>query len=151
MEVMLGGLASFKNEIEWFKQEASKWEVSLSNIIVHKANEDYCRFLESLMLPEVEYAVAITAFWAIEAVYQDAFAHCLEEGNNVPSEIQEACRRWGNEAFGEYCSSLKKIANRVLEKSSNEVCAKAEATLLRVLEHEIEFWNMSSGGLSERI
>lgn len=98
------------------------------------------------MLPEVEYGVAITALWAIEAVYQESFAHCLEDGGKTPSELQEACQRWGNEGFGEYCRCLKKIANRCLGKASNEVLAKAEATFLLVLEHEIEFWNMSHGG-----
>jgi len=32
---------------------------------------EHCdRLLESLMSPDVKYTVAITAFWAIEAVYQ---------------------------------------------------------------------------------
>ncbi|KAF2289069.1 hypothetical protein GH714_025631 [Hevea brasiliensis] len=144
MEVILGGLASL-NEIAWFKSEASKWDVPLSNTVVHKANQNYRRFLENLMLPEVDYAVAITAFWAIEAVYQESFAHCLEDGSKTPSELQDTCQRWGNEGFGEYCRSLQKIANRCLEKASSDVLTKAEVTFLRVLEHEVEFWNMSHG------
>ena len=43
VEVLLGGLASLNDEIEWFKKEASKWGVSLSNIMVHKSNYNYCR------------------------------------------------------------------------------------------------------------
>ncbi|KDP27900.1 hypothetical protein JCGZ_18980 [Jatropha curcas] len=146
MEVILGGLASLNDEIAWFKSEASKWDVSLSNTVVHKANQTYCRFLESLMSREVEYALALTALWAIEATYQESFAHCLEDGSKTPPELQETCRRWGNEGFGEYCRSLKKIANRYLEKASADVIAKAEVTLLHVLEHEVEFWNMSHRG-----
>ncbi|KAF2289071.1 hypothetical protein GH714_025643 [Hevea brasiliensis] len=145
MEVILGGLASLNDEIAWFKSEASKWDVPLSNTVVHKANQNYRRFLENLMLPEVDYAVAITAFWAIEAVYQESFAHCLEDGSKTPSELQDTCQRWGNEGFGEYCRSLQKIANRCLEKASSDVLTKAEVTFLRVLEHEVEFWNMSHG------
>ncbi|XP_057959602.1 probable bifunctional TENA-E protein isoform X2 [Malania oleifera] len=146
MDVILRGLASLNDEIEWFKKEASKWEVQLSSIVPLKANEDYCRFLEGLVSPEVEYPVAITAFWAIEAVYQESFAHCLEEGSNTPAELKEACQRWGNDGFGLYCHSLQKIANRHLEKASAGVLAKAEVVLLQVLEHEFEFWNMSSLG-----
>ncbi|XP_058000897.1 probable bifunctional TENA-E protein [Hevea brasiliensis] len=145
MEVILGGLASLNDEIAWFKSEASKWDVPLSNTVVHKANQNYSRFLENLMLPEVDYAVAITAFWAIEAVYQESFAHCLEDDSKTPSELQDTCQRWGNEGFGEYCRSLQKIANRCLEKASSDVLTKAEVTFLRVLEHEVEFWNMSHG------
>lgn len=98
------------------------------------------------MSPEVEYTVAITAYWGIEAVYQDSFAHCLEHGSNTPSELQEACQRWGNDGFGQYCNSLKNIANRRLEKASDEERRKAEVTLLSVLEHEVDFWNMSHDG-----
>ncbi|KAK6254392.1 Thiaminase-2/PQQC - like 2 [Theobroma cacao] len=146
VEVMLGGMAALNDEIAWFKKEASKWGVQLSDIVPQKANQNYCRFLESLMSPEVEYTVAITAFWAIEAVYQESFAHCLEDGTKPPPELQETCQRWGNEGFGQYCNALRKIADRQLEKASDDVITKAEVTFLRVLEHEVDFWNISHGG-----
>lgn len=145
MEVILGGMASLNDEINWFKKEASKFHVSLTSVIPQNANVKYCRFLESLTSSETEYAVAISVFWAIEAVYQESFAHCLEEGGMIPQELQETCEHWGNEAFGAYCKSLQDIANRCLEKASAEVISKAEVSFLRVLEHEIEFWNMSVG------
>lgn len=44
MEVMLGGMASLNDEIEWFKNEAPKWGVQLSDIVPQKANQDYCRY-----------------------------------------------------------------------------------------------------------
>ncbi|GKD33577.1 hypothetical protein Tco_1249086, partial [Tanacetum coccineum] len=50
--------------------------------------------LESLTSSEVEYPMAISVFWAIEAVYQESFAHCLKEGNKVPQELQDTCERW---------------------------------------------------------
>lgn len=143
MEVILSGIASLNDEIAWFKREASKWGVELSDIVPQKANQDYCRFLESLMSPDVEYTVAITAFWAIEAVYQESFAHCLGDGSKTPPELRETCQRWGNDGFGQYCGSLRKIASRLLLKASDEVLTKAEVALLQVLEHEVEFWNMS--------
>ncbi|GAV70866.1 TENA_THI-4 domain-containing protein [Cephalotus follicularis] len=144
VEVILSGLASLKDEISWFQNEASNWGVQLSHIVAHKATGDYCRFLESLMLPEVEFTISITAYWAIEVVYQDAFTHCLEDDAKTPPELQETCQRWGNDEFGQYCQSLKKIANRRLEKCSDDLLVKAEATFLRVLEHEVQFWNMSA-------
>lgn len=105
------------------------------------------------MRPEVEYTVAITALWGIEAVYQESFAHCLEDGSKTPPELRETCQRWGNEAFGQYCSALQKIANRRLEKVSDDLLKEgyddllkqAEAVFLRVLEYEVDFWNMSRG------
>lgn len=145
MEVLLSGLAALNDEIAWFKKEASNWGVVLSSIAPQRVNQDYCRFLESLMGPDVEYTGAITALWAIELVYQESFAYCLEEGSRTPSELAETCQRWGNEGFGQYCRSLQKIADRRLLRATNEERKKAEAVLLRVLEHEVEFWNMSHG------
>ncbi|KAL2464223.1 Bifunctional TENA-E protein [Forsythia ovata] len=145
MDLILSGMAALNDEIAWFKSEASKWGVALHSVVPHKANLDYCRFLESLMSPDIEYTVAITAFWAIEAVYQESFAHCLEDGSRTPEELKETCQRWGNTGFGQYCRSLRNIANRHLEKASDHMLSKAEVILIRVLEHEVEFWNMSRG------
>lgn len=147
MEVILGGMASLEDEISWFKTEANKWGISLSDVVPQQANKNYCGLLESLMSPDAEYTVAITAFWAIETVYQESFAHCIEEGSKTPPELKETCVRWGNEAFGKYCQSLQNIANRCLQKASDEELKKAEVMLLSVLEHEVEFWNMSRGNV----
>ncbi|KAL0538035.1 hypothetical protein IC582_027029 [Cucumis melo] len=141
-EVILGSLAALNDEFAWFKKEALKRDINLSEIVPQKATAGYSRFLESLMRPEVEYTVAITALWAIEAVYHESFAYCLEEGTKTPLELREACERWGSEGFDKYCSTLKKIADRRLEMGSGEVNKKAEVGLLRVLEYEVGFWNM---------
>ncbi|XP_041006149.1 probable bifunctional TENA-E protein [Juglans microcarpa x Juglans regia] len=143
MEVILSGMASLNEEISWFKSEIPKWGLQLSGIVPQKANQDYCRFLENLMGPDVEYTVAITALWTIEAVYQASFALCLEDGAKTPAGLRQTCQRWGNDGFRQYCNSLQQIANRHLQKASNDLLTKAEVALLRVLEHEVEFWNMS--------
>ncbi|XP_027115909.1 probable bifunctional TENA-E protein [Coffea arabica] len=145
MDVILSGMASLNDEFAWFNKEASKWGVSLTNVAPQKANLDYCRFLESLMSSEVEYTVAITAFWAIETVYQDSFAHCLEDGSNTPEELRDTCQRWGNDGFGQYCHALQSIAEHHLEKASDDVRKRTEAAVLDVLEYEVAFWNMSQG------
>ncbi|XP_019056756.1 PREDICTED: bifunctional TENA-E protein [Tarenaya hassleriana] len=145
MEVVLGGLSALNDEIDWFKSEGSKWGVDFSTVLPQKTNQDYCRFLEKLTEKEVKYSVVMTAFWAIEAVYQESFAHCLEEGNRIPPELAGACRRWGNDGFRRYCSSVKAIADRCLENASGDDLAEAEAVFVSVLEHEIAFWDMSRG------
>ncbi|WVZ11597.1 hypothetical protein V8G54_016127 [Vigna mungo] len=147
MEVILGGVASLEDEISWFKREASKWGISLSEVVPQQANKKYCGLLESLMSPDVEYTVAITAFWVIEVVYQESFAHCIGEGSKTPQELKETCERWGSEAFAKYCQSLQNIANRRLQKASDEELKKAEHTFLNILEYEVDFWNMSRGNV----
>ena len=44
MEVILSGMASLNDEIAWFKSEAAKWGVQLSDIVPQKANQAYCRY-----------------------------------------------------------------------------------------------------------
>lgn len=145
VDVILAGMAALNDEIAWFKKEASKWNVTLDGVEAQKINLDYCNFLESLMNSDVSYTQSVTIFWAIEVVYQVSFAHCLEDGSKTPDELKETCHRWGNEGFGHYCQKLKAIANRRLEKASDDVLAKTEVGLFRMLEHEVEFWNMSQG------
>lgn len=145
VEVILGGVAALNDELSWFKKEASKWDVHLHDITPQKANLEYCRLLQSFMLPEIDYAVAITAFWAIETVYQESFSLCLGSGSKTPAELMETCHRWGNAHFKEYCRSLQMIADRCLEKAPDDVLRKAEVAFVSILEHEVGFWNMSSG------
>lgn len=42
MEVILGGMASLEDEISWFKTEANKWGISLSDVVPQQANKNYC-------------------------------------------------------------------------------------------------------------
>ena len=76
-------------------------------------------------------------------MYQESFAQCLGKDSKTPLELKETCERWDNEVFGQYCQCLQNIANRRLQKASDDELKKAEVALLRVLELEVEFWNMS--------
>ena len=42
-DIILGGLASLNDEVTWFKEEASRWEVSLTSVVPQRANLMYCR------------------------------------------------------------------------------------------------------------
>ncbi|XP_078160544.1 heme oxygenase-like, multi-helical [Carex rostrata] len=144
MEIILGGVAALSDELSWFKNEASKWGVDLCGITPLTANTEYCRFLHSFTTPDINYTVAVTAFWAIETVYQESFSFCVEGDHKTPTELLGACQRWGNSDFGQYCKSLQQIADRRLKEAPIDVFRKAEEVFISVLEHEIEFWNMSS-------
>lgn len=145
IDIILGGLVALDQEISWFRKEASNWEVDLLNCNPQRANTEYCRFLESLMQPDVDYAVVIVALWAIEVVYCDSFALCLDLDAKTPPLLLEACQRWGNKGFKQYCTSLQKIADKALDNAPHNVQQKAEEAFIQILKNEIEFWNMSYG------
>ncbi|KAJ1699261.1 hypothetical protein LUZ63_007773 [Rhynchospora breviuscula] len=144
MEIIFGGAAALSDELSWFKNEASKWGVDLCGITPFTANTEYCRFLQSFTTLDINYTVAATAFWAIETVYQESFSFCIEGDHKTPTELLGTCQRWGNSDFGQYCKSLQQIADRCLKKAPADVVRMAEEVFVSVLEHEIEFWNMSS-------
>lgn len=97
------------------------------------------------MQPEVDYAISITAFWAIEMVYQESFQLCLESGSKTPADLLETCQRWGNSSFKQYCASLQSIADHCLEKAEDDILRKAEEAFVGVLHNEVGFWNLSCG------
>ncbi|WOH15859.1 hypothetical protein DCAR_0935405 [Daucus carota subsp. sativus] len=143
VDMLLNIMASMNHENSCFKEEASKWRVSLTSVVPEKAILEYCSFLESLMNSEVEYAVALTVFGIMETAFYEGFAHCLENGTKIPEELTEFCQRYGSDGFRHQCQSLQNAANRLLEKAPNEVRSKAEVNLVKGLEHEIELWNIS--------
>ncbi|KAM3360235.1 putative bifunctional TENA-E protein [Capsicum galapagoense] len=147
VEVILAGLGYLNDQICWLKQEASKWHITLTSVVLdHKALLDYFRFFERLTRsPDVKYADAVTILWAVESVYHNGFVHCLEEGNNTPEEMKEGCKIWGNENIKQYCQSLENIANKKLEEASNEQVSKNEVLILDFLENIVRYWNTNLG------
>ncbi|XP_059309920.1 probable bifunctional TENA-E protein [Lycium ferocissimum] len=103
----------------------------------------FIRFFERLTSSEVKYAEAVAILWAVESVYHNGFGQCLEEGNNTPQEMKDACKRFGNDNFKQYCQSLENIANRRLEEVSDEEVSKTEVLILEFLENVVHFWSMN--------
>ncbi|KAI5064330.1 hypothetical protein GOP47_0021000 [Adiantum capillus-veneris] len=144
VDLVLGGICALEQEISWFRSEATKWRVQLAGLTLQKANSDYCRFLEELSDSSTHHAVALAAFWAIEMVYNESFATCIEGATDTPIELRGACERWGNAEFKGYCMALQKLAEKYLQISATDVQKQAEQEFLNVLSFEVKFWNMSS-------
>ncbi|EFJ29131.1 hypothetical protein SELMODRAFT_92107 [Selaginella moellendorffii] len=142
---LLSGASALHDELQWFQKEALVWKIGLEDLPPKKTTQDYCRFLEDMSQPSVDYAVVLSTFWAIEHVYFESFAFCLEPGSKTPHQLVEACGRWGSPSFGSYCDLLRSIAEAAVESTgSNEVKQRGEDAFVRVLQLENEFWNMST-------
>ncbi|XP_026410988.1 S-protein homolog 24-like [Papaver somniferum] len=46
MEVILGGITLLSDELTWFKNEASKWDVMLHGIALQEINQNHCRSIQ---------------------------------------------------------------------------------------------------------
>eukprot|EP00897_Mesotaenium_endlicherianum_P004081 jgi/Mesen1/3700/ME000202S02795 len=158
-EVLLGSLSALDAELKWFKELASKRGVQLAGLQPLEANVWYMRYLEELSGPAVPYEVALTALWAVELVYCEAWSRCTERGAHTPADLQECCQRWGNPEFASYCSLLGVTAQRALEGAaargqegerergcSRGVFVEAKEAFLKVLRLEVAFWDMSTDG-----
>lgn len=44
IDIILEGLVSLRDEIAWFKKQASEWDVSLADIVPHQITHNYCRY-----------------------------------------------------------------------------------------------------------
>lgn len=145
VDTLLGGICALEQEISWFRSEGSRWGVQFNNVALQEANTNYCRFLDELAESRMDCTVALAAFWAIEVVYNDSFAACLEPGAKTPPDLQNACERWGSPKFKMYCMALQSLADKYLQNCPAHVQQQAEQAFVKVLSSEVDFWNMSVG------
>eukprot|EP00246_Nothoceros_aenigmaticus_P005135 TRINITY_DN16997_c0_g1_i1.p1 TRINITY_DN16997_c0_g1~~TRINITY_DN16997_c0_g1_i1.p1 ORF type:complete len:223 (-),score=31.86 TRINITY_DN16997_c0_g1_i1:264-932(-) len=143
LDTILGGLAALSKELEWFREEAAKWDVDLDSLRVRSSTQEYIELLEELTDQDTEYAVAVAALWCIEAVYSDSFQACLEPGSQVSSELLPVCQRWGSEEFKSYVNTIRHLADTALESERPHVKKKARLFFVQILTQEVSFWNMA--------
>ncbi|BBN17168.1 formylaminopyrimidine deformylase / aminopyrimidine aminohydrolase [Marchantia polymorpha subsp. ruderalis] len=143
LDILMGGLSALQAELLWFRSQSVQWNTKFEGLLKHSVTEGYCRLLKSLAGPDIEYPVIISAFWAIEMVYNESFATCLETDANTPPELLEACQRWGSKDFKTYCICLKRMADRALQNAAQDMLQKAEEYFQEILKQEVSFWSMS--------
>lgn len=106
-----------QDELNWFEGTAKKMKVDLSNVVVHETNQAYIGKMRQWASAKswVELSCAV---WAIEAVYNTAWASAL----NAPEPYTECANRWGNAEFGEYVKQLETSANRYGVQGNSHDC-----------------------------
>jgi thiaminase len=140
-DVILGGLVSLKEELKWFHAKASERQLTL-DVPRQEACQRYCQFMEQLSVQP--YAVQATGFWAIEAVYNQAWQRLVP----LAEPYAEFANRWGNPEFTAYVSLLKGQADEALRRASATERDRAEEVFLKALELEKSFWQMAFEGIS---
>ncbi|WP_292703902.1 hypothetical protein [Nostoc sp. NMS2] len=98
-DVILGGLAALKDELNWFKEKATQRQLNL-NIKKQPTCREYCEYMHSLA--DKPYPVQATAFWAIELAYNQGW----QLPGNMPAPDNEFAQRWGNIDFTKYVKLL---------------------------------------------
>mmetsp|Transcript_23503 Transcript_23503/g.41000 ORF Transcript_23503/g.41000 Transcript_23503/m.41000 type:complete len:257 (+) Transcript_23503:85-855(+) len=137
------GIAALEDELVWFQQMARSRNIEgLEDAILLPANVAYRKYLQ-LLVEEGDYTILAVAFWAIEVVYQEAWARVLEGGAR---RFHEFAARWGNDGFGAYVAQLEKQADEALVGAGSHAAGDAAAVLKQVMQLEVGFWQMAFEG-----
>lgn len=138
--ILVQGLSAIESEAGWFETHAQQRGLSLDTRR-YPATAAYHNLLESL--DREPYPVAITAIWAIERAYLEAW----KGAKPCHPRYQEYVEHWANAEFEHFVADLEQVATAALE--SSRVDNEAEAAFLKVVRLEHDFWQMAWLGGTE--
>jgi thiaminase len=134
---LVSGLVALEAELSWFEAQAAQRQLVLT-APHHPVTATYRALLRSL--DEAAYPVAITALWAIERAYLEAWQSAAP---GHPT-YREFVAHWTVPAFADYVGGLERAADAALVAGDAEQAV--EAAFLDVARLEREFWEMAWTG-----
>lgn len=138
-DIILGGLATIKDELNWFQEKASERELDL-NTSKQQTCQAYCQYLEKLS--EMSYPIQAMALWAIELAYNQAW----QKPGEMVAPYHEFAQRWGNIQFTEYVKLLEQQADEVLADTDQEMDKHIASAFIKIASLEKDFWQMAYQG-----
>ncbi len=138
--VVAGGLVALEAELGWFEEKAAERGLDLE-AKRHPTTAAYRDLMTDL--DREPYLAAMTALWAIEQAYLEAWKSAAP-GH---PDYKEFVEHWTTEEFAEYVAGLRGAADAALESAGEDEQRRAEAAFLEVARLERDFWEMAwSGG-----
>lgn len=138
-KVLASGLVALADELDWFESHALVRGLRL-DVPLHSTCQAYVGFLQDLTT--APYPGQITALWACERAYLDAWSGAQPGG----AEYREFVERWTHPAFRDYVTGLEACAQRALQVASDAEQASADEAFRRVAAYEAAFWEMTWKG-----
>lgn len=132
--VLAGGITAFTDELAWFDEITERRRLDLTGPAGPVAKAYRTGLLE---LAARSYPEAITAMWAVEAAYLEAWQH-VHPG--APA-FQDCVSHWANDEFAGFVAALAKIVDRELPDGPSTGATDAFLTVMR---HEAAFWAMTT-------
>jgi thiaminase/transcriptional activator TenA len=134
LALLAAGVQAMVAELDWFEQKAAERGLHLGAPL-HPTARAYIDYLYALC--DRPYSVQLTALWALERAYLDAW-----RGARPGAEaFREFVEHWTNDAFAAYVAALEAATSRVLGQNAD---AEREA-FRQVARRERAFWEMASG------
>jgi thiaminase/transcriptional activator TenA len=135
LALLAAGIQAMVAELEWFEQKAAEREIELGAPL-HPTARAYVDYLFALC--DRPYSVQLTALWALERAYLDAWRGA-RPGAGAYREFVE---HWTNEDFAAYVAALEAATSRALGQDPD---AEREA-FRQVARLERAFWAMAFEG-----
>ncbi|MDQ4127961.1 MAG: TenA family transcriptional regulator [Actinomycetota bacterium] len=134
--VLVGGLVAIEAELGWFEEQAERLGLSLDTSR-HPTTAAYRDLLAGF--EREPYPAAITALWAIERAYLEAWRGAAP-GH---PEYRQFVEHWATSEFADYVTSLEKATDDALRNSDEQEQERAETAFLEVARLERDFWEMA--------
>ena len=134
--VLAGGLVAIEAELGWFEEQAEQLSLALDTPR-HPTTAAYRDLLVGL--ESEPYPAAITALWAIERAYLEAWRGAAP-GH---PEYRLFVGHWTTPEFAAYVTGLEKAADDALQDSGKQERERAETAFLEVARLEREFWEIA--------
>ena len=133
LALLAAGVQAMVAELDWFEEKATERALHLGAPL-HPTARAYIDYLYALC--DRPYSVQLTALWALERAYLDAW-----RGARPGAEaFREFVERWTNDAFASCVAALEAATSRVLGHNAD---AEREA-FRQVARYERAFWEMAS-------
>ncbi|MCA1716517.1 MAG: TenA family transcriptional regulator [Actinobacteria bacterium] len=136
--VLPRGLVAIEAELGWFEEQAERRSLDLQ-APRHPTGAAYRDFLLRFLEHE-PYPAAITALWALERAYLEAWSGAV----SGHPEYREFVEHWTTPDFAEYVAGLEQPADRALGPGGER--EQVEAAFLDVARLERDFWEMALSG-----
>jgi thiaminase/transcriptional activator TenA len=135
LEVLAHGVQALVAELAWFERKAAEGGLDLAAPL-HPTARAYVDYLQATTYEP--YGVQLTALWALERAYLDAWRTALP---GAPA-YREFVEHWTSDVYAAWVGSLEAAANRVLARGG-----EAEREAFRwVARYERDFWQMAYAG-----
>lgn len=137
--LLLRSLMALEAELGWFEKQAQQLKLVLTaqRLPVTVA---YATFMHQLAA-SAPYPVVVTALWAIERAYLQAWMNIAPAHPTYQSFVEH----WANQAFANFVAELESAAADALAPGGFD--KETEASFLEVARLERAFWGMVwSGG-----
>jgi len=131
--VLAGGAMALVDELTWFEELAAAHKLDLTEP-PRPATAAYSVLLERLY--DADVAVALTALWAIERVYLDAWSFAAP---GAPA-YRVFVAHWTTPQFAAYVSDLEQAADAV---ATRPAAPHVETAFMAILDAESRFWAMA--------